>query len=662
MPASCNRRLLHALAQEKQSGYSFRMADSLISIHNCRVQDIHGTLLPRVDWELRSGEAWLVIGPNGGGKADFLRALAGEKQLVPNVADANTSGAGGAVPYYSSRFADSTEIVSLEKAARLIEEERELDETDYMDRFDEGRTARRFICEVLGGPDAKHRAAPLPPIAARLETLPEVKLCGVERILDRGLRYLSTGEIRRTLLCRALLSGKKLLILSDPFAGLDAQSRALLLAFFQTIVGKQLAAAPDSSTTRIMLAMERYQEIPQTITHVLEFAGGAVSFCGTRTEFEARLFAQEAARTHTRHAEKAALLAAFHAARGESVLLAGSDGAADANAVAVSGGAAGAENAAVAPSAATSDNAHSAAATLAGADGAADANAATAGDSTAGAENAAVAPSVMTAGKVHSATATLAGADSAAEANAATAGDGTAGAENAAVAPTAVAADNAHSATMTLASADGAADANTVAASDGAAGTESAVVMPSAMTAGKVHSSTATLASADSAAAAGDITVQSSAAVAAIAAPALIQMNGVNVGWNGHFVLKDVSWTVRQGEHWLIRGPNGSGKTTLLELITGDNKQVYANDVRLFGRKRGTGESIWDIKAQLGIVSYRLHVEYRMVGGTDLEAVIISGFKDSIGLYEPRTDVQVAAALGLRLRALRGASANRSAR
>ena len=67
-------------------------------------------------------------------------------------------------------------------------------------------------------------------------------------------------------------------------------------------------------------------------------------------------------------------------------------------------------------------------------------------------------------------------------------------------------------------------------------------------------------------------------------------------------------------------------------------------DIHIFGIKRGSGESIWDIKKELGIVSYRLHVEYRMLGGTPLQNVIISGFKDSIGLYETPTDVELAAA------------------
>jgi molybdate transport system ATP-binding protein len=141
--------------------------NSLIYINNCRVQDLHGTKISSLNWEMRSGEAWLVIGPNGGGKADFLRALAGEQQILPN----DTTGD------YSTHFEDSVEIVSLERAASLIQQERDLDESEYINKIDEGRTGRRFICEVLGGPDAKHRHLPLPPIADRLETLPEVKLC-----------------------------------------------------------------------------------------------------------------------------------------------------------------------------------------------------------------------------------------------------------------------------------------------------------------------------------------------------------------------------------------------------------------------------------------------------------------------------------------------------
>lgn len=116
----------------------------------------------------------------------------------------------------------------------------------------------------------------------------------------------------------------------------------------------------------------------------------------------------------------------------------------------------------------------------------------------------------------------------------------------------------------------------------------------------------------------------------------LAELRSVTVQWSGRKVLQDLSWTLRRGENWLIRGPNGSGKTTFLEVITGDNPQVYANDVRIFGRPRGSGETIWELKERMGIVSYRLHVEYRLVGDIDLESVVLSGLHDSIGLYAPK--------------------------
>ncbi len=100
-------------------------------------------------------------------------------------------------------FEDSVEIVSLEKAAALIEEERANDESEYVEGgVDHGRTARIFLCEGIWGAKIrrqKNGKIEIPEEAARLENFPEVKLCGIENILDRGLKYLSTGEIRRTL-------------------------------------------------------------------------------------------------------------------------------------------------------------------------------------------------------------------------------------------------------------------------------------------------------------------------------------------------------------------------------------------------------------------------------------------------------------------------------
>ena len=235
---------------------------ALITIQNCRIENSRNTLVPNISWTMNEGENWLVIGPNGGGKADFLNALAGMPgiKITPN--------AGDQMSLYSNTFGSSTEIVSLERAARIIQEERDNDESDYIEGgVDIGRTARMFIAQALWE-DCK-KGNPLPPQAYEIDNRPEIELTGIKKILDRGLKYLSTGEIRRTLLARALMSGKKLLILSDPFAGLDVQSRKIIFDF--------IAQGPQNQA--LILGMERWHEIPDTITHVIEFANKEISFC-----------------------------------------------------------------------------------------------------------------------------------------------------------------------------------------------------------------------------------------------------------------------------------------------------------------------------------------------------------------------------------------------
>ncbi|POP46032.1 molybdate ABC transporter ATP-binding protein ModF [Superficieibacter electus] len=120
-------------------------------------------------------------------------------------------------------------------------------------------------------------------------------------------------------------------------------------------------------------------------------------------------------------------------------------------------------------------------------------------------------------------------------------------------------------------------------------------------------------------------------------APRIILNDGV-VSYNDRPVLNHLSWTVKPGEHWQIVGPNGAGKSTLLSLITGDHPQGYSNDLTLFGRRRGSGETIWDIKKHIGYVSSSLHLDYRV--STNVRNVILSGYFDSIGIYQAVSDRQ----------------------
>ena len=243
-----------------------------------------------------------------------------------------------------------------------------------------------------------------------------------------------------------MLSGKKLLFLSNPFAGLDVESRSLLLNFFDTVASKQGKGFPF-----ILLSMERYTEIPNSITNVLEFSKNEISFCGTKNEFEKFYQTRLENEKSIKEQKRQELLNSLATVQSES------------------------------------------------------------------------------------------------------------------------------------------SNIKTFNLSD---------------------------------------------------FESLIKMNDVKVAWGDNTVLENFSWELKPLEHTLIRGPNGSGKTTLLELITGDNMQVFCNDVSLFGRRRGTGETIWELKEKMGIVSYRLHLEYRLLGGIDIEAVILSGFHDSIGLYESRSQVE----------------------
>ncbi len=402
------------------------MKDRIISnVINCSVFAQEHSILEGVHLTIHAGQTWLITGPNGSGKSALGSALAGRLELEPG-------------PEGLYQAPASCALVSFEEAARLIAEDRANDDSEFIEGgIDIGRTPRRLLRSAFS------TAQP----AEALETHPAVLDCGIVPILDRGLKYLSTGEIRRTMLAQALIAEPELLILDEPYEGLDARFRIFLDTLIRTwarSTGKALIVIMDRPDSIAAVFTNRLELAPQTRTN-------------TTDDSNTHFFGQ-------------------YSARDTQKLLA--------------------------------------------------------------------------------VPLTYAGQNTGSPLN------------------------------------------------------------PQRTPKGGT----------------------------------LVEMRTVSVAWSGRTVLDSLNWTLRAGEHWLIRGPNGSGKTTFLELITGDNPQAYRNAITVFGARRGSGESIWDIKARMGIVSHRLHQEYRMVGDLDLCSVLVSGMHDSIGLYErvPQSEID-RACLWLRL-------------
>ena len=147
---------------------------------------------------------------------------------------------------------------------------------------------------------------------------------------------------------------------------------------------------------------------------------------------------------------------------------------------------------------------------------------------------------------------------------------------------------------------------------------------------------------------------------------AAVRMKEVTVSYGDKVILDHINWEVKKGEQWALIGHNGAGKSTLLSLINGDNPQAYSNEIYLFDQRRGSGESIWDIKRKIGFISPELHIYFqRDVSHTEAVAissgepspikfsqaritcvdVVTSGFNDQVGSSQGVTALQKKQAL-----------------
>ena len=110
-----------------------------------------------------------------------------------------------------------------------------------------------------------------------------------------------------------------------------------------------------------------------------------------------------------------------------------------------------------------------------------------------------------------------------------------------------------------------------------------------------------------------------------------MRMENVTIRYGNRIILDNLNWEIKAGEKWALLGQNGAGKSTLLSLVYADNPQSYANTIYLFDKKRGSGESIWEIKKRIGYVSPEMHLYY--MENVPCIDIVGSGFFDSVGLY-----------------------------
>lgn len=356
-------------------------------------------LLQNIQWKINDSQHWVITGPNGSGKSALAATLCGTGEIES-----------GFVTGLPTKIA----VVSFEAQAELIEAERKKDDADILDIITEGTSVQDVLDDGCADKPEQERL---------------VNAFEFNDLLSRSFRKLSTGETRKVLLIKALTSKAELLILDEPFEGLDQHSDELLHKLL----------VEYSATTPIIMVLNRFDEIPDFITHIAYTEKGRLSHTVSREDEKA---VQE-------------LKQLLH-----------------------------------------------------------------------------------------------------------------------------------------------------------------------------LKTSDLTIPPIDSAAIKAEFDLQ---------AP-LVKIDNARIAYGDTVIFNNLSWTIKQGEHWQVSGPNGSGKTCLLNLITGDHPQCYVNDIQVFGMQRGQGESIWEIKQHIGYVSSALQWEYKV--SVSVRNAIISGFYDSIGIYQQYSDEQ----------------------
>jgi iron complex transport system ATP-binding protein len=226
-------------------------SESVLEIAGLRIERSGVTILEGVDWVVRPGEHWALLGGNGSGKTSLLSALTG--YLMPTA---------GTMSLLGQRYGQSdwrelrTQIGMVSSSVRQMMNDTE----PALDSVVSGRYA---IIDYWGRP----RRADA--VKAR-QLLEDVEAAHLAR---RPWAVLSQGERQRVLIARALMASPRLLILDEPCAGLDPVAREHFLGFLN-----RLGSKPDSPT--LLLVTHHVEEITPVFSHALLLRGGRTEASG----------------------------------------------------------------------------------------------------------------------------------------------------------------------------------------------------------------------------------------------------------------------------------------------------------------------------------------------------------------------------------------------
>jgi len=221
-------------------------------------------ILSRVSLSLRHGESWAILGGNGAGKSTLLRLLRGDEQPTPETRAGRR--------YRLDGPASDSPIGARERIALVSPEQQDAYRRREWDMPAERAIRSGFAGEIWS--DGARSAAEerrIDELCAQLE---------IAHLRQRGVVTLSSGELRRVLLARALVARPALLLLDEPCDGLDPEARA---AFLRTLSRLARRGPP------LVLATHRYEEIVPAIDKVALLHGGAIVAQGQREEMLALL-------------------------------------------------------------------------------------------------------------------------------------------------------------------------------------------------------------------------------------------------------------------------------------------------------------------------------------------------------------------------------------